>query len=241
MKITLLVATLLFFCAGSIFALTGFGESGTFEITEETLPVELSSFSASPTADNYVQLYWITQSESNLQGYYVFRSAEKELSSGIQLSGLIQPTNTSSQQSYSYLDSEIFASGLYYYWLQSMEMDGNGYYHGPVSILVNLEGSDPDIPEIPMETGIRAIFPNPFNPSTTISYQLLSPEKVNISIYNIRGQVIQSMNRTHNAAGIYSVVFNGNDSSGNAVSSGIYYVVMNTGKRNFTQKIVLMK
>ena len=143
MRHKLLVAAFLLLCAGSIFALTGFGESNTFGITEETLPVEMSSFSATLTANNYVQLNWVTQSETNLQGYYVYRCTAANLSSASIVSGLIQPTNTSSQQSYSFLDSEIYQSGQYYYWLYSMEMDGHGSFHGPASILVNLDGGNP--------------------------------------------------------------------------------------------------
>jgi hypothetical protein len=238
MRHKLLVAAFLLLCAGSIFALTGFGESNTFGITEETLPVEMSSFSATLTANNYVQLNWVTQSETNLQGYYVYRCTAANLSSASIVSGLIQPTNTSSQQSYSFLDSEIYQSGQYYYWLYSMEMDGHGSFHGPASILVNLDG---DIPGIPLETGLRAIYPNPFNPSTTISYQIKTPEAVTLSIYNTRGQIVQTISRSHNTAGIYSVQFEGKDTHGNTLSSGVYHVVMTAGKHSSTQKIVLMK
>lgn len=241
MRHKLLVAAFLLLCAGSIFALTGFGESNTFGITEETLPVEMYSFSATLTANNYVQLNWVTQSETNLQGYYVYRCTAADLSSASIVSGLIQPTNTSSQQSYSFLDSEIYQSGQYYYWLYSMEMDGHGSFHGPASILVNLDGGNPDIPGIPLETGLRAIYPNPFNPSTTISYQIKTPEAVTLSIYNARGQKVQSYSRHHATPGYFNLLFDGKDTSGSSLSSGVYHVVMISGKQVSNQKIVLLK
>jgi hypothetical protein len=241
MKHTLLVAIVLLVLTGSIFALTGFGVSGPFTITNETLPVELSSFTAQSTVQNYVRLLWTTQSESNLQGYYLYRDDSATLSEALMCSGLIQATNSSSLHSYEYTDMEIYQSGTYYYWLHSLEMDGNGSYHGPITILINLEGDNPEIPEIPVETGLRAIYPNPFNPNTTISYQLQTPETVSLSIYNLRGQMVQTFSRSHNAAGIYAVVFDGRDSQGNAIASGVYHVIMSAGKHISTRHIVLMK
>jgi len=233
---TCLIVVLLLLCESSVFALAGYGVSNTFGITEETLPVELSSFTATTIAHNYVQLTWVTQSETNLWGYYVYRGTANELNSAVLLSDLIHPTNTSSQQSYSYIDSEIFESGQYFYWLQSLEIDDNGSYHGPISIIVNLEGGDPDSPGIPLKTGLRAIYPNPFNPSTTISYQLKTPEQVSISIYNTRGQIVHSITRSHSVGGYYSVIYDAKDAP-----SGVYYVIMTAGKYCSSQKIVLMK
>jgi hypothetical protein len=240
MRHKLLIAALLLFCAGSIFGLTGFGESGTFGITEETLPVELSSFTAIVNTQNFVQLNWVTQSESNLLGYYVYRSTSEDLSTSIMVSGQIQPTNTSSQQNYSYLDSDIYQSAQYYYWLQSLEMDGSSSFHGPIPVLVNLEGAG-EIPAIPLETGLRAIYPNPFNPSTTISYQLKQPNTVHLNIYNAKGQKVQTLTMSHSTAGFFSVLFDGRDSGGRALASGIYRVVMTAGTEVSAQKIVLMK
>ncbi|MDY0151495.1 MAG: FlgD immunoglobulin-like domain containing protein [Candidatus Cloacimonas sp.] len=232
---------LLLLCAVPIFALTGFSESNTFSITEETLPVELSSFTASITVQHYVQLTWITQSETNLQGFYVYRGSSSDLNSSSLVSVLIEPANSSSQNTYNFIDNEIPISGRYYYWLQSMEMNGAVSFHGSVNILVNLEDEPPGIPAIPLFTGIRTIYPNPFNPSTTISYQVQEPVVVNINIYNLRGQIVQSISRAHSTTGYFSLVFEGKDSSGNALPSGVYHVVLTAGKHSSATKIALMK
>jgi hypothetical protein len=226
---------------GSSYALTGFGESSVFSITEETLPVELSSFTATVTAQNYVRLQWTTQSESNLQGYYLYRDNGGQIANAVLVSDLIQPTNTSSQHSYDYTDLEIYQSGTYYYWLYSLEIDGAGSYHGPVSVLINLDGSDPGTPDVPLSTGLKFIYPNPFNPSTIISYQVKSPASVKIDVYNTRGQLVNSFARTHELAGQYTWLFEGVDRSGRQLSSGVYQVVMTSGKDSSTQKMVLMK
>jgi hypothetical protein len=240
MKPTLLIVMLISLSI-SMYAATTYAETDIFAITDETLPVELSSFSATTTADNFVKLNWISQSESSLLGYYVNRSFVSDLSSSTMISGQIPATNTSSQQSYTFVDSEICESGQYYYWLQSMEMDGSINYHGPISILVNLDGDDPEIPEIQLETALKSIYPNPFNPSTTISYQISAPGKVDFDIYNSKGQIVRKMNRSHGAPGVYTVVFDGKDANGSLMASGIYYVAMTTDGYFKMQKLLLMK
>lgn len=239
MRSLVLLMLLLLIC-GSSHALTGFGESGVFEITEETLPVVLSTFTATVTTQNNVRLQWTTQSEFNLQGYYLYRSIGGEIANAVLVSGLIQPTNTSSQHSYDYTDAGIYQSGTYYYWLYSLEIDGTGTYHGPVSLLVNLDGGQ-GTPDIPLATGLKSIYPNPFNPSATIAYQLKSPATVRIDVFNARGQLVNSLEREHSTAGSYIWLFTGTDHSGCEISSGIYQVIMRSGKEVSARKMVLMK
>jgi hypothetical protein len=211
------------------------------EGSTSTLPVELSSFNAVLTARNYVKLEWVSESESNLLGYYVNRSKVSELSTSTMISEQISATNTSTQQSYTFEDSEISESGQYYYWLQSIEMDGTVNYHGPISILVSLDGGDTETPEITFVTCLKSIYPNPFNPSTTISYQLDTPQTVNFDIYNVRGQILRTLKLTHSAPGIYSVAFDGKDNYDTYISSGIYYLKMKAGRFQTIQKMLLIK
>ncbi|MDD3533949.1 MAG: T9SS type A sorting domain-containing protein, partial [Candidatus Cloacimonetes bacterium] len=97
------------------------------------------------------------------------------------------------------------------------------------------------LPAIPLHTGLRNIYPNPFNPSTTISYQLEDSGQADISIYNARGQKVQSYSRHHATPGYFNLLFDGKDTSGSSLSSGVYHVVMISGKQVSNQKIVLLK
>ena len=65
-------------------------------------------------------------------------------------------------------------------------------------------------------------FPNPFNPTTTISYDLPKDTKVNLKIYNLYGQEVRTLVNEAQSAGHKSVVWNGRDNSGTIVSSGLY-------------------
>lgn len=209
-------------------------------LDDETLPVELSSFTATLTAQNYVQLKWITQSETGLNGYYVYRANVSELSAAQMVSPLIPGTNTSVQQQYQYTDQEIYDVGTYYYWLQSYELDGSSNYHGPVSVLFS-PGGDTNPPEVPNVTTLNRIYPNPFNPTAGISYSLREAVPVELKIYNSRGQMVRSFGALPTQIGTHRLSWDGKDALGNACSSGVYLFILKAGEGTYTQKAILMK
>ncbi|MCK4655112.1 MAG: T9SS type A sorting domain-containing protein, partial [Candidatus Cloacimonetes bacterium] len=84
-------------------------------------------------------------------------------------------------------------------------------------------------------------YPNPFNPETTISFDLPQDSKVKITIYNIKGQKIKTLLAGNLAKGTHSVVWNGKDSNNKAVSSGIYFYKLSTGKEKAMKKMLLLK
>lgn len=221
----------------------GFCDLGLDQIMLEdapTVPVELSSFSAVLTAENLVNLTWVTQSETGVQGYYIYRSNSEVLEDAILISPLVEATNSSEQHSYSYTDSELFEEGMYYYWLQNVDLNGNVDFHGPVS--VNFSTTNEEItPEIPTVTELKSIYPNPFNPTAVIPFSIAKTAKVEIRIFNTRGQLLRHFNLAERAPGYYQVAWDGKDFNGNSCSSGIYYIVMNAGKETFQRKAVLQK
>ncbi|MDZ4121511.1 MAG: hypothetical protein U1C33_03770, partial [Candidatus Cloacimonadaceae bacterium] len=158
---------------------------------DSTLPVTLSAFTATLTAQNFVNLKWTTQSEANLTGYYLFRAETGILDEAEIVSPLIEAGNTSHEQHYTYTDSEVSSGKDYYYWLQSNEMSGMGMYHGP--IFVSTEYSDgPEVPEIPIHTSLLNAYPNPFNPVTNIRDALKDAGAVQLEIDNLKGQMVRS-------------------------------------------------
>ncbi len=84
--------------------------------------------------------------------------------------------------------------------------------------------------------------PNPFNPSTTISFSIQNYSKIELSIYNIKGQKIISLINEQYLKGEHSVVWNGDDASGKKVSSGIYFYKLNVNdETEAMKKCLLMK
>jgi len=84
-------------------------------------------------------------------------------------------------------------------------------------------------------------YPNPFNPSTTISFSLAQPGNVRLSIYNIRGQLVKTLMNETKETGRHSIIWNGDDNSANKVSSGIYFYRIETSSSVETKKMLLMK
>ncbi|MDZ4181260.1 MAG: FlgD immunoglobulin-like domain containing protein [Candidatus Cloacimonadaceae bacterium] len=211
---------------------------------DPTLPVELSSFAATLTADMFVNVAWVAASETNHLGYNVLRSENNMLGNAIQINQnvITEGTSVGTQVSYSYLDTEVEANGTYYYWLESLDLGGTSVMHGPVSILVTGEPGDPGTPPLPPTvTKLMSAYPNPFNPSTNIRYSLKEAGKVSIEIYNVKGQLIRTYENNHSAPGYYQIMWDGRDASGRAVSSGLYLYRMISGHYRESRKMVLAK
>ncbi len=94
---------------------------------------------------------------------------------------------------------------------------------------------------IPMVTELQGNYPNPFNPTTTIRYALNTDEKVEIEIYNIKGQTVKTLVNEDQAAGYHSVVWNGKDNSNKQSASGIYFYKFKAGNIVSMKKMILLK
>ncbi len=86
-----------------------------------------------------------------------------------------------------------------------------------------------------------SIYPNPFNPTTTISYSLQTEALVEINVYNVKGQLVKQLRKETVPAGNHKVVWNGKNSAGQNCSSGLYFCKMQTGKTTLTKKMMLIK
>ncbi len=97
--------------------------------------------------------------------------------------------------------------------------------------------------EIPENRVLLENFPNPFNPVTTISFQLGSnEEKIDLDIFNIKGQKIRTYHFNDIQSGtLQNVNWEGNDEAGNPVSSGIYYYRLSGKDHKINRKMLLIK
>ena len=97
--------------------------------------------------------------------------------------------------------------------------------------------------EIPAITKpmLHGNYPNPFNPTTTISFSLPNEQKIELTIYNIKGQKVKTLYSGIASEGEQSVVWDGIDSNGKTVSSGIYFYKLKTESKELTRKMLLLK
>lgn len=212
-------------------------------VMEETLPVTLSSFTAIQTNNNLAQISWVTASENSVLGYHLYRAEADNQNEAIRITPtIIEAHNEATGASYSYVDKEVEFDLTYYYWLQTNDFDGASEMVGPVTVKISTDENN-DIEEILLGTQLFANYPNPFNPSTTISFSVAEPQLVTIDVYNIKGQFVQQIFNS-NVAEInvkHNVVWNGQDSKGHGAASGVYFTIMKAGNKRFTNKAILMK
>jgi hypothetical protein len=89
--------------------------------------------------------------------------------------------------------------------------------------------------------GLNDNYPNPFNPETTIRYQLPDASDVRLEIYNVVGQVVRTMVAERQSAGRYVVQWDATDNSNQPLSSGIYFYRLQAGDFQKIKKMLLLK
>jgi len=207
-----------------------------------SLPVELSSFNA-VVEPNFVTLNWITESEVNNLGFEVYRAPEEGadyllLSSYETNPDLAGQGNSNTQQEYSYKDESVEPETTYWYKLSDVDFNGIRTFHDPISVEV------PKAPEIPTVYKLHSNYPNPFNPTTTLRFDIPGgAERVDgkLVIYNSLGQEIKTLVQDKFSPGSYEVQWDGRTDFGNSAPSGIYFVVFRTDRFSQTGKLLLLK
>lgn len=205
-----------------------------FTPLDATLPVQLSSFTAR-IVDANAQIEWKTESESNLSGYFVFKSLLMDAQNAQIISPFIPALNTGISQSYSFEDSEVQPQTRYFYWLQIQNLDGSSILHGPISLLSQPIEAE-DAPQLPSQAGLKPIYPNPFNPHAILSWNIQRSGDVTLRVYNLKGQKIHSQYWQDMIPGQHQYGFDGSN-----LSSGVYLFVLDTLDGRFLRKAVLMK
>ena len=102
-----------------------------------------------------------------------------------------------------------------------------------------------DEPPLPLVTGLNSVYPNPFNSTTVIHYSLASGGDVTFKIYDITGAIVKVFEYSSLPAGHHQVKWDGCNSSGDPVASGIYFARMTSNEGDshqvFSRKITLLK
>ena len=95
--------------------------------------------------------------------------------------------------------------------------------------------------QLPTKFGISQNYPNPFNPTTTLKYQLPEFSAVNISIYDMLGNLVRTLVNTSESPGYKSVQWNATNNQGEPVSAGVYLYKIQAGDFIDTKKMILLK
>jgi hypothetical protein len=100
---------------------------------------------------------------------------------------------------------------------------------------------DNEVPDVPTAFALMQNVPNPFNPSTTIRFDLPEPVNVKLVIYNVRGELVTTLINRHMTEGRKSATWDARDSQGTSVASGVYFYRIIAGDFVQTKKMVLLR
>lgn len=188
-----------------------------------TSDVLISTFNAQ-VVEGRVQLNWTTGGGAELRGFNVYRSDGEN--------GPFTKLNNeliAGDHGNSYCDARAKPGTTYWYQLGAVDADGETY-----SVLVSVS-----IP--PGKTTLYQNYPNPFNPVTTVSFYLPRPERVVLTIYDVKGERVRVLADGIRDFGRYDLSWDGRNDEGESVGSGVYFYRLIAGKTVLTKKLTLLK
>jgi len=116
------------------------------------------------------------------------------------------------------------------------------YQSNKDELLAILWGDEPTSEQdIPAVLTVAQNYPNPFNPTTTIKFSIPAESNVKLTVYNIRGQRVATLVDDTLTPGYHTAVWNGRDSTGRNVASGVYFYRLKAGGKTITKKMLLLK
>ncbi|MGA7162228.1 MAG: T9SS type A sorting domain-containing protein [Bacteroidota bacterium] len=211
------------------FTTTSFGQ-WTVADGADPLPVELTSFTATER-NNEIELAWATATEVNNLGFDVERSTinnqQSTINNWTKVGFVAGHGTTNAPQSYSFTDASVRV-GTYSYRLKQIDHDGNFVYNKAIEATLGVT---------PGTVWLDNNYPNPFNPSTKISFILGTAGRATLKVYNILGQEVATL-----ADG----QFNSNEEEtfsfdASKLSSGIYYYQLKSADGTQIKKMMLLK
>lgn len=195
--------------------------------TTGSLPVELTSFTAQLNRQNVV-LNWETATEVNNYGFEVQRAdISSQISEKVwKLVGFVEGHgNSNSQKEYNFVDANLI-SGSVSYRLKQIDTDGAFEYSDVVVVETNIQKG----------FKLDQNFPNPFNPSTIITYSIPEASNVSLKIYNTIGEVVATLVNKYQEVGNYSVTFNASN-----LPNGVYLYSITVDEYSSIKKMILIK
>ena len=208
----------------------------TSGLIDTSLPVELSFFNAGAYKGQMI-LKWATESEIENLGFRIDRRKSgsdewKMIADHTKDSALQGQGNSTSRTDYIYYDKTAKPGVKYDYRLSDIpytsEYESNFYILEDIQLRIE-------------KFVLHKNYPNPFNPATTISYELADNVDVQIKIVDVTGREVQSWSHYSQEQGYYEMVWEGVNQSGKPVSAGLYLLTIQAGKQFQSRKLLLLK
>jgi hypothetical protein len=178
-----------------------------------------------------LELTWGRNTEADIGEYHVYRGSSGSFVPGV--SNLI-----ASQCDTTFFDGDWRGSSGYCYKVSAIDIHGN---ESGFALLAPDDVTGTETPKAPEASYLSQNYPNPFNPTTRIAFGLSAPAQVSLRVYDAAGRLVRVLVNEDRRAGIYEKAWNGCDSSGRAVSSGIYFCRLTAGTFERTNKMILLR
>lgn len=176
-------------------------------------------------------LSWDQSAESDFSHYALYRGTSVGFVPG--------PGNRLGElENACYFDGDWSWSGGYYYKLSAFDINDNESEFAVFSP-DNVTGDE--TPKAPAASYLSQNYPNPFNPTTRIAFGLAAPGPVSLRIYDAAGRLVRVLVEGARPAGNYSEIWEGRDSGGASVASGIYFYRLQAGAFTETKKMTLVR
>ena len=192
-----------------------------------TIPVELNNFTAS-LSDSKVYLSWETSSETNNLGFYIERrnsSSTENQTDWIEI-GFIEGKGSSTERNFYSFEDQLLNDGTYQYRLRQIDYDGTFKYSNEVEVnLFSIKSFE-----------LSQNYTNPFNPTTTISFQIPEESFISLKVFDAIGTEIETIAEGKYPAGVHEVIFNADK-----LSSGLYMYRIISGNNELTRKMLVVK
>ena len=95
--------------------------------------------------------------------------------------------------------------------------------------------------QFPSKFSLDSPYPNPFNPSTSISYDIAKTGQIHLAVYDLNGRLIKTLKNGETKRGYYSVIWEAKDENSVGVSTGIYFIKLTSISFLETQKVLYLK
>jgi len=193
------------------------------------LSADLLSFDVIPL-DNSMKIEFATASETNMDAFEIVRSIRGHEESTT-LARIDAEAAAGQGHEYSYVDASALNGTTYTYRLIAVEVSGDRRELGVV------EGTPSYSAAVITEYALHQNFPNPFNPTTQITFDLVNDNSVSLKVFNIKGQEVGTVVNGTMAAGRHTVTFDAG-----ILTSGLYFYTVKVGNEfTATKKMMLVK
>ncbi|MFQ5511118.1 MAG: FlgD immunoglobulin-like domain containing protein [Candidatus Krumholzibacteriia bacterium] len=190
---------------------------------DNTVAVLIARFDAA-YAGYGVRLRWRIARSDGLRGFHVYRSRQRDSGYRRINRSLLPGAGTNE-----YTDTGVSRGVHYWYRLGAVDRDGE-FLSLPVAVAV--------------PAGVFRLFqnhPNPFNPVTTIAYEVAARSRVTLQVFDVNGALVRTLVDAGQTPGANTVVWDGRDRRGRRVASGVYFYRLRAGGMSLTRKMALLE